>query len=303
MTMRIAVLTAVLSVVSGAVAVPAWAEGSAPAHGKSRAAAPKRREPGAAPSEDVVPPCIAQALRQMQGGTGFKATYCPVENKEYAQFQTEMKKEKVIESIAENLNALVTVPKNIVVTYGECGEENAFYMPQQQTMVICYELVDHFYEIFKPDAKDDDELDSAVAGAIDFVTYHELGHALAHILDLPITGKEEDAADQLSTYLLADGSDEGEAAVLDGAHWMQLEDAQNDTDIEQLPFWDEHSLEKQRFYNLACWLYGHDAEKYASLVTDGTLPAERAERCADEYTQLARAWERLLGKNLKVRNR
>jgi hypothetical protein len=209
----------------------------------------------------------------------------------------------VIESIAENLNALVTVPKNIVVTYGECGEENAFYMPQQQTMVICYELVDHFYEIFKPDAKDDDELDSAVAGAIDFVTYHELGHALAHILDLPITGKEEDAADQLSTYLLADGSDEGEAAVLDGAHWMQLEDAQNDTDIEQLPFWDEHSLEKQRFYNLACWLYGHDAEKYASLVTDGTLPAERAERCADEYTQLARAWERLLGKNLKVRNR
>ena len=53
----------------------------------------------------------------------------------------------------------------------------------------------------------------------DRMTIHLGQHldALTHVLDLPITGKEEDAADQLSTYLLADGSDEGEQAVLEGA--------------------------------------------------------------------------------------
>ena len=54
-------------------------------------------------TRDRVTPWKAQYV--VQGGTGFKAAYCPVENQEYAQFQAEMKKEKVIESIAENLGA------------------------------------------------------------------------------------------------------------------------------------------------------------------------------------------------------
>ncbi len=35
--------------------------------------------------------------------------------------------------------------------------------------------------------------------------------------DLPTTGKEEDAVDQLSTYVLAYESEEGEAPALHGA--------------------------------------------------------------------------------------
>jgi len=243
-------------------------------------------------------PCLSGTGQTGPGG--FKATYCPISDPDFAKAQEEMRKEKVIEGIADNLNAMVTIPKVVTVTYGECGEVNAFYMPDKQVMVICYELVDHFYEIFKPDAKNDEELDDAVSGAIDFVTYHELGHALTHILDLPITGKEEDAADQLSTYLLADGTDAGEKSVLDGARWMLLEDEQNDTDIDKLPFWDEHSLDKQRFYNLACWLYGHNPDQYANLVEDGSLPKARADRCPAEYEQLSKSWERLLKGHLKT---
>jgi hypothetical protein len=273
----------------------AWAEDEpaakpAPAFGAKASASGKEKTASL--------PCLSGT--NQTGPGGFRATYCPVKNEEYAKYQEEMRKEKVIESIADNLNALVTIPKVVTVTYGECNEVNAFYMPDKQVMVICYELVDHFYDIFKPDAKNDEELDDAVSGAIDFVTYHELGHALTHILELPITGKEEDAADQLSTFLLADGTDAGEKSVLDGARWMLLEDSQNDTDIDTLPFWDEHSLDKQRFYNLACWLYGHDSEKYGSLVEDGSLPQARAERCPAEYEQLSRSWTTLLKGHLKT---
>jgi len=164
---------------------------------------------------------------------------------------------------------------------------------------MCYELLEHFYEIFKPDSKSEEELDDAVFGAVAFVFYHELGHALIHILDLPVTGKEEDAVDQLSTLILADGSDAGAKSVLDGARWFMLEEAQNDTTIDKLPFSDEHSLNQQRFYNILCWVYGQDEKKYAFLVKDGILPKDRAARCEGEFAQLSRSWSKLLGPYLK----
>jgi Putative metallopeptidase len=240
-----------------------------------------------------------QADAKAQGKGQFKTLYVPIKNQKYAKVQAELKRERVLELIAENLNKEIALPADLTLAFGECNTVNAFYSPENRRVTICYELLEHFYEIFGPDAKNDDDLDDAVAGAVFCVFYHELGHALTHILDLPITGKEEDAVDQLSLLILADGTDEGEQSVLNGARWFLLEEEQNDTDIDDLPFWDEHSLDKQRFYNLICWLYGHDQKKYAYLIQKGILPKERAERCPDEFAQLAKSWGKLLGPYLK----
>lgn len=51
-----------------------------------------------------------------------------------------------------------------------------------------------------------------VEGNLLGIFYHELGHALIDILDLPIFGQEEDAADVLSIFLI-DAFYEEEAAV------------------------------------------------------------------------------------------
>jgi Putative metallopeptidase len=237
--------------------------------------------------------------KKAQGKGAFKAVYGPIKNKDYAQAQAELQKAKVLEGIAANLNKEIAIPTDVTLTFTECNAVNAFYDPEHQRVNMCWELVEHFYEIFKPDAKSEDELDDAVFGAVAFVFYHELGHALTHILDLPITGKEEDAVDQLSTLILADGSDEGEKSVIDGARWFMLEEEQNDTDIDKLPFWDEHSLNQQRFFNIVCWLYGQNEKKYAYLVQKGVLPEERAARCEGEFAQLQKSWGKLLGPYLK----
>src|SRR5712692_212974 len=220
-----------------------------------------------------------EAESKPQGKGRFKAVYGPIKNKDYAKAQEELRKEKALEMIADGLNQEFILPVDVTLTFTECGTVNAFYDPERQQISMCYELLEHFYEIFKPDAKSDAELDDAVLGAVFFVFYHELGHALIHVLDLPVTGKEEDAVDQLSTLILADGTDEGEKAVIDGARWFLLEEDQNDTDIDKLPFWDEHSLNQQRFFNIVCWLYGQDEKKYAFLVKKEILPEERAARC------------------------
>jgi hypothetical protein len=240
-----------------------------------------------------------QSKTKAQAKGQFKVVYGPVKNKDYAEAQAELKKQRVLEEIAADLNKEIALPVDLTLTFAECKTVNAFYDPERRQINLCYELVEHFYEIFGPDAKSEEELDDAVMGAVAFVFYHELGHALTHVLDLPITGKEEDAVDQLSTLILADGSDDGEKSVLDGARWFMLEEEQNDTDLDKLPFWDEHSLNQQRFYNIICWLYGQDEKKYASLIKDGVLPKERAARCHDEFAQLAKSWAKLLGPHLK----
>jgi hypothetical protein len=125
-----------------------------------------------------------------------------------------------------------------------------------------------------------------------FVFFHEIGHALVDVLELPITGREEDAVDQLSAWLLIDNED-GDDAVLNGA--LSFEVASRETDeVTEDDFADEHSLNEQRVYNMLCWVYGSNPDKYGAMVEDELLPAARAERCEGEYRQLDRSWSRLL---------
>lgn len=230
----------------------------------------------------------------------FKVVYLQVKKKDYQAFQEELKKERVLEGIVADLNDTFVLPSDITLTFGECGEANAFYDPEKQRVTMCYELVESFYDAFRAEENTQDELDDAVAGATIFVFFHELGHALVHVLDLPVTGKEEDAVDQLSLFVLTDGTDSGEKAALDGARSFALASADEGTTIEELAFWDEHSLSQQRFYNIICGIYGQNPKKYAGLVNEEVLPQARAERCEGEYQQIERSWAKLLAPHLKI---
>src|SRR6185295_2240523 len=86
---------------------------------------------------------------------------------------------------------------------------------------------ERFFQDFTPeDAKNDDAENEEVGGkaiaAMVFVFYHELGHALIDIYDLPVTGREEDAVDQLATVMLLETWDgeESELAMTASAEWF-----------------------------------------------------------------------------------
>lgn len=195
-----------------------------------------------------------------------RVLYGPVENEEYAKLQEALQDAKVLEGIAADINGTFSLPADLSITFTECGVVNAFYDPVEQRVSMCYELIENFAEILAKHIKNEDQLDDAVVGATAFVFFHELGHALVHLLDLPITGKQEDAVDQLSTLILSDGSDEGEAAALQGALAFYSEDQDEDSKIDDLAFWGQHSLTQQRFYNIVCWVYGQNERKYTHLV-------------------------------------
>ena len=109
---------------------------------------------------------------------------------------------------------------------------------------------------------------------------------------LPITGREEDAVDQLSALVLIHNTNNGEQMALDGAMSFKL---YADLDRGQTKiYWDEHSLDEQRFYDTICLIYGHAPDKYSYFINDGTLPEQRAELCREDYARVESAWHKLL---------
>lgn len=232
---------------------------------------------------------------------GFRVEYQPVTHPEYAEWQQQLRQEQVLEGIAADLNATFRLATEVILTFAECDEENAFYSSEEQQITLCYELLDGMYRNFEAELEDPDEVEDAVMGATAFIFFHELGHALVDIYDLPITGREEDAVDQLATLVLADGTEEGEQSALDGATSFYHDSEEDEGEIDESAFWDEHSMNAQRFYNIVCWVYGHDPELHSDLTEDGVLPEERAEQCEGEWEQLESSWTRLLKPHLQAR--
>jgi len=207
--------------------------------------------------------------------------------------------QQAMAQIIARLNNRIALPWDIVVRMTDCDDPDAYYDKGTHSLVICYQLVDQYYRLFAPRIKNEQELDDAVRGAVASTFFHELGHALIDAWKLPVTGKEEDAADQLSTLILINDSDRGEQMALDGAVSFKLY-AEMDKRRPKI-YWDEHSLDEQRFYDTICLIYGHDPVKYDYLVQNGILPMERAATCEDQYTAVARAWRLLLSPYIKQR--
>jgi putative metallopeptidase DUF4344 len=163
-------------------------------------------------------------------------------------------------------------------------------------IVICYELIDAFYALFSRTLTERTARDEAAKGAIVSMFLHEVAHALIDGWDLPITGREEDAADQFSTLLLINSMPGGDQLALDGARSFKLL-ADLERDLEK-DYSDPHSLDEQRFFNTICLVYGHRPERYEYLISSGTLPVERAYECEEDYARLNKSWQTILTPHL-----
>lgn len=209
----------------------------------------------------------------------------------YVELAQDFAQEDPMRKLADGLNESLALPVALGLRYAECGEANAYYDPGAREVSICFELIEQLAEDFGAQFDDDDELADAVGGAYVFIVLHEVGHALVDVLDLPITGREEDAVDQLSSWLLI-GEEAGNTAVLDAAASFSL--ASEKYDLAEGDFADTHSLDQQRYFNMVCWVYGSDPDAHAGLIADAGLPETRADGCAEEYARLDRSWSTLL---------
>jgi hypothetical protein len=260
----------------------------------------------AAPYPPVAAPTPAQVRAATEDKGDFKLVYKPIHDKGLAHIEKLIKDSKLFEGLVEISNKELSLPVDIQVVFRECNGKdedptNAFYSPEDHSITLCYGLIKKSEDLFRDDDTKEGELRESVLGSTAWTFYHEMGHALIDVYQIAHTGKEEDAADELSTYILInEGGEDGELAALNGAmdFWRE---ASEDNDLSEEEFADTHSLSKQRFYNIVCLVYGSNPEKYDFLTKgdDRILPEDRAESCEGEYQRITKAWQTLLGSHLK----
>jgi hypothetical protein len=222
----------------------------------------------------------------------FKVAFSPKTRAKAPKKEMPADERKDFQEIADALNGILALPHDLYINMDSCGEANAYYSPGTDEITFCYELLEQYEEEFKTISKDQKEIDNMVSDTLLQTLYHELGHALIDVWELPATGREEDAVDQLATVLLLDGSPGGVDSAINAA--LEFEIAGRDTDPKDMVFWDEHSFSKTRFFDMICLVYGSDPKANAHMVGPDLLPKERAVRCTEEWTRANRSWMKLL---------
>ncbi len=129
-----------------------------------------------------------------------------------------------------------------------------------------------------------------VTGSITTDLYHEMGHALIDIMELPVLGNEEDAADIMSVFLInalweEDAAQQVMQASL--ATWSAISASRGEGEPD---WWDVHGPDKKRIATMACLFYGANPEARADFAAALEIPEDRAASCPDEYAQIEESW-------------
>jgi Putative metallopeptidase len=209
-----------------------------------------------------------------------------------------LKERQALEKLRDLLKPL-RLPHRLLLQTRDCdGISNAW--SDEESVTVCYEYLDEVWknapETTTPAGVT--PIDALIGPFLD-VFLHETGHAVFAILKTPLFGREEDAADQFSTYImLRFDKDEARRLILGNAYQYKGDLSSPTVTVKQHKFADEHGTPAQRFYNVLCLAYGADPKLFGDVVTKGFLPEDRAVICEREYAQVAHAFDTLIGPHI-----
>ena len=221
--------------------------------------------------------------------------YVPPKNPAHLAIYDQMKQGRALENLQELLSPL-RLPYPLKLTVAGCdGVPNAWY--NNEVIKVCYELL---AEMLKNASKQDlpmgiSRADTILGPVLD-VFLHETGHAVYDMLQIPILGRQKDAADQFAAYvILRLPKEDARRLILGAAYGYNIQMPQGArVTMEVDAFSNEHSMPAQRAYNVLCIAYGADSKLFADVVELEFLPKKRAELCPYEYEDLTFAMNKLI---------
>ncbi len=223
--------------------------------------------------------------------------YGETENPEHVPIKKILEEHRILEQFRDLLS-MFKLPRQLKLAFDDCeGDPDAWYEPALHKVTICY---DYIGELRKKAPRETTEEgvtpEDAVVGPVMEVVLHEVAHAIFHILELPILGREEDAADQFAAIMLLQmGEDTARRTIAATAHMYWRENEESPPDHSD--FASSHSPPIQRFYQLVCIAYGWD-EKLFSFVRETYLEPQRADECGDEVATLKASFAKLIGPHI-----
>jgi Putative metallopeptidase len=224
--------------------------------------------------------------------------YEPPKNPAHQPLYEMLKEHRVLERLQEIFSPFQLPIELTFKTIGCDGVSNAWY--SRPTVTICYE---YLAEIQRDMPKETTPAGvtpaDAVLGQFFYAVAHEVGHAMFDLLNVPVFGHQEDAADQFAGYIILQfGKADARRLILGAAH-SYSKYVKNPTVTAPLTaFSDEHGPPAQRYYNLLCLAYGADPVLFGDVVDMKYLPKERARLCRGQYGELNYAFHQLIGPHL-----
>jgi hypothetical protein len=263
----------------------------------------------ATPAAAQIPPELTNDMIEIEYNRPRSAKYLPL----YRRLQ----ERKLLERLAAFLSPL-NLEGGLLLSLEEgdpnvCGDNpNSYY--SAGTLHLCYSWF-HYVDtqVAVPGKREPNEPFNATSGGLipGFtrpeviiggavgVMLHELGHALFDVQDLPLFGREEDAADQIAGLMMLQFGPKVALTTIKGTynvwHHLNAERLRRNKEgkVSTHEEADEHSISIQRAWNFLCLAYGKDADAFGDLATT-LLPPARRQHCADEYKQVAHAFRKTI---------
>lgn len=225
-----------------------------------------------------------------------RGVYVAPKDGKFTAMYDSLREQKVLERMRELLSPL-KLPRPLTIKIEGCdGVANAWY--EDDTVTICYEYLEFILQSApkKGDGPKGTTEKSALVGPFIDVTLHEVGHAVFDMLQVPVFGREEDAADQFSAYIVLNFAPREARSLIRSIAFLGAKEARDA--MTQAPdiktFADSHGLPAQRYFNTLCIAYGSNSRAYRDAIAKGELTEGRAEGCEYEYAALERAFTKLI---------
>ncbi len=205
----------------------------------------------------------------------------------FAAVRDMLQRHKVLEK-AQLFISPLRLPRELTIRGAECGASSLPYDAKTGVITICYEAIADVQDLAKGAASNQAQLATLVTGGVIEEVLHRMALAILEVFDVPVWGREEDAADLLGAFIMLKFDERTARVAIIGAAQLFVSAT---SALGKVDYVSDVSTPAQRFYNFLCIAYGGDRRDFQGIVDNGFLPNSRAGRCQDEYNAVRKAFD------------
>ncbi len=250
-----------------------------------------------------ISPTVAQAPPPDLFNPQIEIEYVRPTNAEFEPIYERLKSRKVLETLRQFLAPLkLKDGKKLLVKFDQCGGASYARYKRSGPATICYEFVEQVerlaptapVHLIQTQGHPPVKPDAALVGPVVQALIHEVAVAAFDILEIPVWGRHDDAADRVAALVLLQFSKFDLAwNTVVGTAWFLAGSALAPPDMA-----DVRGVTAQRYYTTLCLAYGGNRKMFAGFVAferdnspaAGDLPNIRARGCPEEYNVLRHAF-------------
>jgi hypothetical protein len=247
--------------------------------------------PETAPATPPALPAAPAAAPSVDwGNSQVDVRYVEPQDPQFAPIRERLMRRQALEQLRLFLSPL-RLPRKLLVQLDQCNAERRPYQPGGP-VTICYEYIAKIDRVApRNQGPEGMPRELMIVGAFVQAVLHEVALATFDILELPVWGREADAADKLAGFIMVQFGKDVALKVMVGAAWYfdATERTWNESDYAS-----ETSPEAQRFFNYLCIAFGSDPATFKFLIDQKMLPVRRAQRCTNEFYALRFAFAKTI---------